>query len=294
MAKRKLVLIAGEPSHPPRMHEYRAGMLLLQKCLADREDIEVEVHTGGWVDNDATLDDADALVFFSDGRAAHPLANPDRRRRLEPLLEQGLGFGALHYSVELSPQPAVRRFDRWLGGTYEFGFSYNPFWEADFQNLPQHPITRGVAPFALRDEWYFNIRFRAQEEPTTDSTFTPILTATPSIEMRRAPGGDSQTPYEHIVAEEGRAETLMWAVERADGGRGFGFTGAHFHDNWGNNDFRKIVLNALLWVSKAEVPEDGVSSALSAGDLDENLDQKAGIPVCTGCGNLVPVPDLQH
>ena len=33
-AKKKLVLIAGKPSHPPRMHEFRAGSLLLQKCLA--------------------------------------------------------------------------------------------------------------------------------------------------------------------------------------------------------------------------------------------------------------------
>lgn len=32
--KQKLVLVAGKPSHPPRMHEYNAGMLLLAKCLA--------------------------------------------------------------------------------------------------------------------------------------------------------------------------------------------------------------------------------------------------------------------
>jgi len=290
MVKHKLILIAGDPSHPPRMHEYRAGMLLLQQCLAQRDDIEVEVHTGGWVEDEATLDDADAVVFFSDGRAAHPLADPDRRARLEPLLEKGLGFGALHYGVELSPQPAVRRFDKWLGGTYEFGYSYNPFWEAEFTNLAEHPITTGVAPFALRDEWYFNIRFRAEEQPSSDTTFTPILVATPTSEVRSSPGGDSRKPYEHIVADAGRAETLMWALERPDGGRGFGFTGAHFHDNWGNDQFRKVVLNALLWVSKVEVPEDGVDSVLAEGDLDKNLDDKDGLPVCTGCGNLVPLP----
>ena len=62
--------------------------------------------------------------------------------------------------------------------------------------------------------------------------------------------------------------------QRGDGGRGFGFTGGHFHDNWGNDDFRKVVSNATLWIAKAEVPEDGVQSSVSKEDLDANLDPK--------------------
>jgi len=64
------------------------------------------------------------------------------------------------------------------------------------------------------------------------------------------------------------------ALERGDGGRGFGFTGGHFHLNWGNADFRKVVLNALVWVSGAEVPEGGVVSSVASGQLFENLDPK--------------------
>lgn len=66
----------------------------------------------------------------------------------------------------------------------------------------------------------------------------------------------------------------MWTVARGDGGRGFGFTGGHFHLNWGNADFRKVVLNALVWVSGAEVPEGGVASTVTEGQLHENLDPK--------------------
>jgi hypothetical protein len=66
----------------------------------------------------------------------------------------------------------------------------------------------------------------------------------------------------------------MWAVERADGGRGVGFTGGHFHKNWGNDDFRKTVLNALVWLAKAEVPADGVQSAVTDDELNANLDPK--------------------
>jgi hypothetical protein len=67
---------------------------------------------------------------------------------------------------------------------------------------------------------------------------------------------------------------MMWAVERKDGGRGFGFTGGHFHDNWGNDPFRKIVLNALVWLAQAEVPGGGVKSSVTSDDLNANLDPK--------------------
>jgi hypothetical protein len=76
--------------------------------------------------------------------------------------------------------------------------------------------------------------------------FVPILVAAPSDEVRDGPYVYPKGPYPHIQAAKGRTETMMWAVKRPDGGRGFGFTGGHFHDNWGNNDFRKVVLNALF------------------------------------------------
>jgi putative membrane-bound dehydrogenase-like protein len=65
-------------------------------------------------------------------------------------------------------------------------------------------------------------------------------------------------------------------VEREDGGRGFGFTGGHFHMNWGDDNFRKVVLNALLWISKVEVPAGGVASSVTEEELMENLDPKRG------------------
>jgi hypothetical protein len=68
---------------------------------------------------------------------------------------------------------------------------------------------------------------------------------------------------------------MMWAVERADGGRGFGFTGGHFHDNWANDDFRKVVLNASVWLTRAEVPAGGIQSQLAPGQIDQNLDPKS-------------------
>jgi hypothetical protein len=67
----------------------------------------------------------------------------------------------------------------------------------------------------------------------------------------------------------------MWAIERPDGGRGFGFTGAHFHKNWANDNFRKTILNAVLWIAKMDVPRNGVESTVTPDALKLNLDDKS-------------------
>jgi type 1 glutamine amidotransferase len=69
---------------------------------------------------------------------------------------------------------------------------------------------------------------------------------------------------------------VAWAAERPDGGRGFGFTGGHFHQGWANNDQRKLVLNAILWTAKANIPADGVASTVTEDDMKANLDLKPG------------------
>ena len=104
--------------------------------------------------------------------------------------------------------------------------------------------------------------------------FVPILTAIPSDKVRDGPYVYPKGPYPHIQASKGRAEAMMWTVERPDGGRGFGFTGGHFHDNWKNDNYRRVVLNAILWIAKVNVPEGGVESTVSKEQLNANLDPK--------------------
>lgn len=278
--KRKLVVIAGKPSHPPRMHEFRAGALLLQKCLANVPGLTVEVHEMGWVKDEKTLDDADAVVIYADGGAGHPAVQGDHLPKLEALAKKGVGLGFMHYGVEVLANRGGPQFKQFIGGHYEHMFSANPIWSPKFEALPDHPITRGVQPFEAKDEWYFNMRFAEglghgdKPAEAAGTKFWPILVAKPGDDVRKGPYVYPKGPYPHIVEASGRAEAMMWAVERPDGGRGFGFTGGHFHDNWGNDNFRKAVLNALVWVAKAEVPEKGVESAVTKEELDQNLDPK--------------------
>ena len=280
-APKRIVLIAGKPSHPPGMHEFRAGCLLLQKSLAGYPGVVVDVYSNGWpvkqvdgawVDDSAKLEGAAAIVIYADGGGGHPAIKPERMQWLGRLAIQGVVLGFAHYGVEVPAGDPGAALQRWIGGYYENLYSVNPMWSPNYDHFPSHPITRGVHPFSNRDEWYFNMRW--VPDPAAKARVTPLLVATPGDAVRKGPYVYPAGPYPHIVAASGREETMMWAFERPGGGRGFGFTGGHTHANWGNPDQRKIVLNAILWAAGVEVPKNGVESTITDADLKENQDQK--------------------
>jgi hypothetical protein len=268
-AGKRLVILAGGPSHGPMEHEFHAGSLLLQKCLAGTPGLTLDVVTNGWPKDESILDSADAILSYADGGTGHPLVRGNHLEVIGRLMNKGIGLMCGHYGVEVPKDLGGKQFQEWIGGYYEHLYSCNPMWEPEFKTFPDHPVSRGVKPFSVRDEWYMNIRFRPEM-----AGVTPLLVAVPSDRVRKGPYVYPKGPYEHVVAASGRPETMMWAVERPDGGRGAGFTGGHFHKNWLEPNLRKVVLNALLWVSKVEVPAGGVESTVTEADITQNLDPK--------------------
>ena len=280
-ADKRIVLIAGKPSHPPGMHEFRAGSMLLQKALSGVKGVTVQVYTNGWptktvdgvvVDDNAALDNADAVLIYADGGKGHPAIQRDHMKVIDALAAKGVGLGFAHYGVEVPAGPPGEAMQRWIGGYYETNFSVNPMWKPAFDALPTHPVTRGVRPFGTHDEWYFNMRWTS--DAAAMARVMPILTSKPSDEVRKGPYVSPAGPYPHIIADSGKVETMMWVYERPGGGRSFGFTGGHTHANWGDVDQRKVVLNALLWIAKVDVPARGVEDGITAADLTVNLDPK--------------------
>jgi len=268
--KKKIAFMAGNRSHGYGAHEHRAGCMLLAKQLNKHmgETIEASVHLAkAWPGNADVLKDADAIVFYCDGGGRH-MAN-QHLDGLDLKLKDGCGLACLHYGVETPKGKSGDKFLEWMGGYFEANWSVNPHWEADFTELPKHAITRGVKPFKIRDEWYFHMRFQKDMKGVT-----PILsTHPPKSTMQRGDGAHSGNPHVRKAIANGEIQHMAWAYERPNGGRGFGFTGGHFHRNWGQDDFRRIVLNAITWVSKAEVPAGGVpSDKITEADLEENQD----------------------
>jgi type 1 glutamine amidotransferase len=256
---RKIVLLAGTPSHGPGEHEYYAGATLLARMLAQSPNVSPVVVRDGWPADPHVFDDASAIVVFANGTGGHPLLPPAHAAVVDAALARGAGFACLHWAVEFVAAEDARARS-WLGGYYLDGFSINPTWTAGFEVAP-HTVTRGVAPFTLLDEWYFGMRF-----------VDPPLAVTPLL--RAVPPDATRTTVE-TQRHPGRSETVAWAFERPNGGRSFGYTGGHLHANWGDANVRRLVTNALLWIAHAEVPAEGAPVQMDPAMLRENLDLKA-------------------
>ena len=272
--KKSIVMIAGKPSHGPGQHEHNAGIQLLKKCLEQgaADQVDIKFHLNGEWPSQEELSTADTVVIYSDGGGGHPALQGDHLAQLDKEMKRGCGFLTLHYAVEPTIEKGGKEFIDWMGGCFEINWSVNPHWDANFKELPAHPISSGVKPFGTNDEWYFFMRFRPNMQGVT-----PILSdVAPESTMSRPDGAHSGNPAVRESVKNKDKQHVAWACERADGGRGFGFTGGHYHKGWANNEQRKLVLNAILWTAKAKIPADGVASAVTEEDMTANLDLKPG------------------
>jgi Trehalose utilisation len=229
---KKIVLLGMDRDHGPGEHEYMAGLALLAESLRRNKGIEPVV-IKDWPEDDKLLDDAAAIVCYLRQGGNFLLDQPGHRARVEELMKKGVGFVALHWAVEGTkefgdPYMAI------LGGYYEPGYSKNPVNKTTVRPAdPDHPISRGWKPFEARDEFYYNIRLLPEARAV-------------------------------VVAElGGKDETIGWVYERKDNrgplgpGRSFGFTGCHYVANFTIPEFRRLVVNGILWTADVPVPDKG-------------------------------------
>ncbi|MCF2492724.1 MULTISPECIES: ThuA domain-containing protein [Dyadobacter] len=253
----KIVFIAGPDSHGKGEHEHQGGSTLLVKSIQEGlPGVNAVLLQSGWPKDSAVLNDADAIVIYADGGGDHLLI--PHLAEMDRLTKKGIGLVMLHFSLEVPAGEVGNHVRDWIGGYFEINWSVNPVWEAAFSTFPDHPIANGVKPFSITDEWYYHMRFADGME-----NITPILQALPpESTLKGKDGTHSNNPgVREAVLTKKELQPVAWALERPDGGRGFGFSGGHMHKNWGNDNFRKIVLNAIAWTAKAKIPEQGIPSA---------------------------------
>ncbi|MCH2579904.1 MAG: ThuA domain-containing protein, partial [Planctomycetes bacterium] len=272
----------GSRSHGYGSHEFNDGYLLMKKLLdgssaavhstvyLNQRHLKpaVPVMSGGWPKDPTAFDNADSIVLFMNGGGGHPVNR--HLAEIDALMKKGVGLACLHYGVEVPKGKSGNSFLDWTGGYFEAHWSVNPHWTIENVTLAKdHPITDGVKPFTSNDEWYFHMRFRDKMEGVT-----PILSAVaPKETMKRGDGAHSGNPAVRASVAKGDLQHVAWARQRPDGGRGFGFTGLHYHKNFADDDFRKLVLNAMVWVAGGEVPKGGVDTPKpSEADLKLNQD----------------------
>ena len=265
IAKKEIVFLPGRQSHGWSGHAYTADCKLLAQILNENvPTVEAVVIEGGWPKDVKILDGAAAIVIACDGNG---LLGPESNwQALDRLARKGVGIAFLHYALDPGKEYGKYLLD-WIGGYYEQFWSINPSWLAEFKSLPRHPITRGVQSFKVEDEWYYHMRFREDMKGVT-----PILTAVPPDDTRKGPDGP-HSGNAAVRARMGMGEHVAWAFERPDGGRGFGCTGGHTHWVYAKNDFRMLLLNAMCWIAKVEVPTNGVlTKTPTVEQMEANLE----------------------
>jgi hypothetical protein len=264
----RILLLAGPPSHGPGLHEFPRGMALLADALNASGLPLVAEARQGWPEDDATVLAAEVVALYSDGLEDHVAKGKGavlRQRR-----EAGGHLVVLHFAIEPSATDTELRqaFTESIGGYFDAEWSVNPIWTARVDTWPGHAITRGLGAWSMDDEWYFHIKF-----PGGLSRVTPVLAATPSVKVLGQDGPRSGNPTVRAALERGEPQLLGWTHVSENGARGFGFTGGHFHRNWYDETFRRLVLNGIVWTAGVEVPAGGVRSATPRQPVYAALDE---------------------
>jgi quercetin dioxygenase-like cupin family protein len=263
---KKIVLIGGPLSHGIGEHDFANGIALLKEFLdssADARTMKVIAYPDGWPMEASALDGASALVLYFDGveGGGHPLLSATHRAQFEQLMKDGAGVVALHQASTVPATDTSINLPRWLGGARYGRFDRTT--EPVLFKPAAHPISNGVGELLLNDEFYPTIRFVEDRK-----NVTPILTGKLHPQFR-----DGKL----LVIGQAEIHPVAWAYVREDGGRAFTFTGLHYLVSLDNLPLRKLLLNAILWTAKMDVPKGGVSTAVPADAAEKIVKQEIAL-----------------
>lgn len=233
----KIVLVYTQPDHAFGTHMYEHECKLLAHCLMQTRGVEATV-ARDWPDK-LQLDHVRSLVFYS-----HPAGDitlsADHREPFNRLMKEGVGLAAIHWATGAEKERG-EEYSSVLGGWFNFAHAGL---KVDTQLLqqqdPKHEICNGWKPYQLHDEFYLNMKFH--------DGVNPVLK----------------------VKVDGKDQVVAWTYKRpnSNGGRSFATTLGHFHENFGLPDFRRAVVNGILWSAQVEVPKNGAPVEVSDKELN--------------------------
>ena len=242
-AKRLLLLGQRADTHPRTTHEYMAGVRLVARMLQDRGNIQVIIVQADspWEEGPELLNGADGVFVYLTEGAKWICDDARRLAAFQQLSRRGGGISGLHWGLGTREAVSIEPFVSLFGGCH--GGPDRKFKVGEFRLEPspeRHPITAGIAPFSVRDELYFALKF-----PESRQGLIPLLHA-------RGSGVD---------------DVVAWAWERPGSGRSFGFTGLHYHENWNQLEYRRLIVQGILWTLQEQLPANGLSLEINQSDL---------------------------
>lgn len=232
--KTRILLIGKNPDHPYGSHMYMHTCGMLAKCLELTPNVETIV-SNGWPKEPETLAGVKTIVVYT-SPAAELLLDGPHRGDVDKLMKSGVGLVTIHWASSVNQANLQRLGDTWLGylgGTWVSNVGLSGGTSPLKQLAPEHPICRGWKEYEINDEYYLN----------------PVIKqATPLLQVRDKKDKDV------IVG---------WMYERPDGGRAFGTTLGHPYKNFQTEAFRRMIVNAILWSARVEVPAQGAPVNIS-------------------------------
>lgn len=241
--KRILMLGQKPDSHPKSTHEYMVGCRFLARTLERHSGAQVVVIQADspWEDGPELLDGADAAFLFLSEGAKWVSADQKRLDAFQRLAKRGGGLACLHWGMGTKDAAPVANYIGLFGACH--GGPDRKYKYGDFPMKPiaeGHPIVAGVGPIKVHEEFYYNLKF-----PTSEVGLTKLVAAD----------------------IEGVSYPVAWAWERPEGGRSFGFSGMHYHENWKHLEYRRLVAQGLLWMLGESTPAAGLDLELSESEL---------------------------
>lgn len=241
---KRLLLLGQKPDgHPATTHEYMAGVGILAKLLKQVPELETQIVQADdpWKEGPELIGRADGVVMFLSEGARWVSHDPRRLEAFQKLAARGGGLVALHWAMGTKDDKPIAAYQKLLGGCHGGPDRKYKFGPADLNAAePRHPIATGFKNLNLVEEFYYQLKFVAPE-----GSVQPVLKA--------------------II--DGKPETVAWAWERPDGGRSFGFSGLHYHGNWSQESYRRLVAQGVLWAMKQPIPPQGLPVPVSEDDL---------------------------
>lgn len=239
---KKVLLLGQRRDHPPKSHEYMAGLHVLAKSLAAVPGLELAIHQADepWPEGPDLLKDADGIVMFLGEGSRWEQTDPKRYQALKDLAARGGGIVAIHWAIGGKDAKYIPGHLDLVGGCHGGPDRKYTLTETDVKVVDKHhPITLGLRDMRLDDEYYYRLKF------AKTGTIQPLLQAT----------------------IDGKPETVAWAFQRPDGGRSFGFGGMHYHRNWQRAACRRLIAQGLLWTLKMPIPKAGLPVKVTQDDL---------------------------
>lgn len=247
----RILVVVGPSQHPPGTHEVAAGGRLLKHCLEHIDavpGIQAEVVTEWPAERPQGVA---SVVFIGDMFPPEVMPNRDRvMADLTKMMDAACGIVCVHYATGLDAKMVAKDGDhpllRWMGGYFATRCEHHKsvakvFLKAKVEpGAGDHPVLRGWKPFEFHDEPYIQNYF-GKDGPAKN--VTALATAM-------------------LPPEKPQKETIAWAANRPDGGRGVGVVMPHFYRNWKLDDLRTLVLNAIVWTAKRDVPATGAVAKL--------------------------------